>query len=73
MNRKINELMSDKGVCRTAPATEGLLNTLNMCEEILLKNINRKKKQKKKKINMLFLLIYKLQKQLKLQFSLQVL
>ena len=34
MNCKINELMSDKGVCRTAPATEGLLNTLNMCEEI---------------------------------------
>ena len=28
MTQCLNELMSDKGVCRTAPATEGLLNIL---------------------------------------------
>ena len=40
MNELINELMSGEGDCRTAPATPGLLNTLNLyllCVTISLK------------------------------------
>ena len=29
----MNQLMSDKGVCRTAPATPGLLNINNHCKD----------------------------------------
>ena len=36
MNESINQIISDKGVCRAAPAIPGLLNISNVLLEVLI-------------------------------------